>query len=155
MCSPKARTKRRKLFAHWNLKSRRYTLVCMIVCCTAMSTKILRACRICKHPQYKRRMAKDKYKLDSKIKTGILFKVVWYLPLIPRLKRLFANPREAKRLWWHHDDRTADKYMRHPKDGAQWEQIADRFKDFAKDPRNIWLGAVSYTHLTLPTILLV
>ena len=40
MCSPKARTKRRKLFVHWNLNSRRYTLVWMTVCCMAVSTKI-------------------------------------------------------------------------------------------------------------------
>jgi len=83
--------------------------------------KDLRSCRICKHARYKRRRAKDKYKMDEEIEIGIPFKVVWYLPIIPRLKRLFANPREAKRLRWHHDERTADKYMRHPKDGAQWE----------------------------------
>lgn len=78
--------------------------------------------------------------MDEEIKAGTLFKVVWYLPIIPRLKHLFANPREAKRLSWHHDEQTMDKYMRHSKDGAQWEQITDMFKDFAKDPRNIWLG---------------
>ena len=102
--------------------------------------KDLRSCPICKHARYNRRRAHDKYKMDKEIETRILFKVVWYLPIIPRLKRLFANPREAKRLRWHHDERTADNYMRHTKDGAQWEEIMDRFKYFAKDPRNIWLG---------------
>ena len=33
--------------------------------------KDLRSCRICKHARYKRRRAKDKYKLDDEIKTGI------------------------------------------------------------------------------------
>ena len=81
--------------------------------------KDLHACPTCKHAQYKCRRANDKYKLDDEIKTGNPFKVVWYLPLIPRLRQLFANPRKAKRLQWHKDERIADKYMRHPKDGSQ------------------------------------
>ena len=90
-------------------------------------------------------------------------KVVWYLPLIPRLRRLFANPREAKRLRWHHDERIADKYMRHPKDGAQWELIDNKFENFAKDPRSIRLGEctdgmnpfgdMSTNHSTWPVLL--
>ena len=63
--------------------------------------KDLRECRICHHPRYKRKLAKDKDKTDDEIKTGIPFKVVWYLPLIPRLKCLFANPKEAEQLRWH------------------------------------------------------
>ena len=57
--------------------------------------KDLRACPTCNHPQYKRKRARDKDKSDNETKTGISYKVVWYLPIIPRLKRLFANPREA------------------------------------------------------------
>ena len=104
--------------------------------------KDLRACPTCKHARYQRSRAKDKYKLDDEIKTGIPFKVVWYLPLIPRLRHLFANPREAKRLWWHHDERIADRFMRHLKDGAQWELIDNKFENFAKDPRSIRLESV-------------
>ena len=91
------------------------------------------------------------------------FKVVWYLPLIPRLRHLFANPREAKRLRWHHRERIADRYMRHPKDGAQWELIENKFEDFAKDPRSIRLeectygmnpfGDMSTNHSTWPVLL--
>ena len=44
--------------------------------------KDLRACPTCKHARYKCRRAKYKYKLDDEIKTGVPFKVVWYLPLI-------------------------------------------------------------------------
>ena len=85
------------------------------------------------------------------------------LPLVQRLRRLFANPREAKRLRWHHDERTTDKYMIHPKDGAQWELINNKFEDFAKDPRSIRLGEctdgmnpfgdMSTNHNTWPVLL--
>ena len=80
--------------------------------------------------------------MDDEIKTGIPFKVVWYLPLIPRLGHLFANPREPKRLRWHHDERIADRFMRHPNDGAQWELIDSKFDYSAKDPRSRRLGSV-------------
>ena len=112
--------------------------------------KDFRACPTCKHARYKRGRAKDKYKLDDESKTRIPFKVVWYLPLITRLRHLFANPREAKRLWWHHD-------------GAQWELIDNKFEKFAKDPRSIKLGEctdrmnpfgdMSTNHSTWPVLL--
>ena len=35
-------------------------------------------------------------------------KVMWYLPIIPRMKRLFANPNHAKNLRWHVDERKCD-----------------------------------------------
>jgi hypothetical protein len=31
-------------------------------------------------------------------------KVMWYAPIIPRLKRLFRNKEHAKLLWWHKED---------------------------------------------------
>ena len=65
--------------------------------------KDLRPCPTCKAPRYRHKVAKDKNKPDDEIDRGIPFKVVWYLPLIPRLKRLFANPKEAKCLRWHED----------------------------------------------------
>ena len=80
--------------------------------------KELRNCPTCNAPRYKRKIAKDKNKPDDEINRGIPFKVVWYFPLIPRLKRLFANPKEAKRLRWHEDERKKDKYIRHPADAA-------------------------------------
>ena len=40
---------------------------------------------------------------------------------------------------WHHDERIADRFMRHPKYGAQWELIDNKFDKFGKDPRIIRL----------------
>ena len=35
-------------------------------------------------------------------------KVCWYLPIISRFKRLFANGHDAKILTWHVDDKKSD-----------------------------------------------
>ena len=44
-------------------------------------------------------------------------KVMWYAPIIPRLKRLFRNKEHAKLLRWHMEDRKKDDKLRHPADG--------------------------------------
>ncbi|XP_073365533.1 uncharacterized protein [Aegilops tauschii subsp. strangulata] len=64
-------------------------------------------------------------------------KVMWYAPIIPRLKRLFMNKKHAKSLRWHKEDRKSDGELRHPADGTQWRKIDRVFKDFAADARNI------------------
>ena len=54
--------------------------------------------------------------IDELTKEGPPAKVVWYLPIIPRLKRLFANVDDAKNLRWHADNRKCDGLLRHPAD---------------------------------------
>jgi len=48
-------------------------------------------------------------------------KVCWYLPIIPRFKRLFANGDDAKNLTWHASGRKSDGLLRHPADSPQWK----------------------------------
>ncbi|XP_037469237.1 uncharacterized protein LOC119341469, partial [Triticum dicoccoides] len=67
-------------------------------------------------------------------------KVMWYAPIIPRLKRLFRNKEHAKLLRWHKEDRKSDGELRHTADGTQWRKIDREFKDFAADARNIRFG---------------
>ena len=67
-------------------------------------------------------------------------KVMWYAPIIPRLKRLFRNKEHAKLLRWHKEDRKEDEMLRHPADGSQWRNIDSEFKDFAADARNLRFG---------------
>jgi hypothetical protein len=45
-------------------------------------------------------------------------KVMWYAPIIPRLKRLFRNKEHAKLLRWHKKDRKIDDMLRHRADGS-------------------------------------
>jgi len=56
---------------------------------------------------------------DEVTKEGLPAKVVWYLPIIPRLKCLFANTNDAKNLRWHADNRKCDGPLRHPADSLQ------------------------------------
>ena len=87
---------------------------------------------------------KLKQKYDDTIeeieKHGPPMKVMWYLPIIPRMKRLFANPNDTKNLRWHVDERKCDGMYQHPADSIQWKKFDDEFPEFGKESRNIWLG---------------
>ncbi|KAK1662429.1 hypothetical protein QYE76_050588 [Lolium multiflorum] len=67
-------------------------------------------------------------------------KVMWYAPIIPRLKRLFRNKEHAKLLRWHMEERKKDVMLRHPADGRQWRNIGREFPDFAGEARNLYFG---------------
>ena len=45
--------------------------------------------------------------------------VMWYAPIIPRLKSLFQNKEHAKAMRWHREDRKKDRKLRVPADGSQ------------------------------------
>ena len=67
-------------------------------------------------------------------------KVCWYLPIIRRFKRLFANGEDAKNLMWHANTKKSDGLMRHPADSPQWKEIDRLYPDFGAEPRNLRLG---------------
>ena len=55
-------------------------------------------------------------------------KVMWYFPIIPRLKRLLATARTTKLMRWHAEDRVNDGKLWHPTNGAQWRAINHSYK---------------------------
>jgi len=65
--------------------------------------------------------------------------VVWYLPVADRLRRMFSNPSDAELMrWWDSDKRKkGDGKIRHPADGTQWQKFDEKYKEFARDPRNV------------------
>ena len=67
----------------------------------------------------------------------ILAKVMWYAPIIPRLKHLFRNKEHAELLRWHKEVRKVDDMLRHPADGSQWRAVDREFPKFADDTRNL------------------
>nr|AAM08512.1 Putative transposase [Oryza sativa Japonica Group] len=100
----------------------------------------LEACPVCKALQYKIRRD-DPGEVDGQLtKKRIPAKVMWYFPIIPRLRRLFRNKGNARMMRWHAEERQQDGMLRHPVDGSQWRNIDRKFKDFGKDARNIRFG---------------
>nr|GFA93398.1 hypothetical protein [Tanacetum cinerariifolium] len=71
-------------------------------------------------------------------KNGPPAKLLWYLPIIPRLKKLYANPNDAKLLRWHAEERKNDGKMRHVADSPQWKNIDRYFKKFGSEIRNMF-----------------
>jgi hypothetical protein len=50
--------------------------------------------------------------------------LIWYLPAIDRLKRVFSNPRDAELVCWHSEKRREnDDEIQHTADGIQWKKI--------------------------------
>ncbi|CAJ2651409.1 unnamed protein product [Trifolium pratense] len=95
-------------------------------------------CPKCMASRYKK---KDGDSSDDVVtKKGSPVKVVWYLPIIPRFKRLFANANDAKNLRWHVEERKCDGQIRHVADSLQWKKIDSLFPNFGKESRNLRLG---------------
>ena len=101
----------------------------------------LHVCITCGTSRYKRKT--PIIENSSTSNNGPPAKVLWYLPIIPRLKRLFANPKDAKLLRWHAEERKIDGKIRHVADSPQWRNIDSKFQEFGEEIRNIRFGLSS------------
>jgi hypothetical protein len=65
--------------------------------------------------------------------------LVWYLPVIDRLRALFENPEDAKLMSWHAlaERKKDDDKLRHPSDGKQWKRFNVKFPEFGDEARNV------------------
>ncbi|XP_019191067.1 PREDICTED: uncharacterized protein LOC109185582 [Ipomoea nil] len=119
----------------------------------------LHVCPKCGASRYKRKNVA--YQCEDKKSPPA--KVLWYLPVIPRFKRLFANKNDAKNLQWHAKGRKEDGKLRHPADSPQWRNINRMFPEFGNENRNLRLGLctdgmnphgnMSSRHSTWPVLL--
>nr|KYP41853.1 hypothetical protein KK1_036778 [Cajanus cajan] len=77
--------------------------------------------------RYRKKQDDSDYDVSTK---GPPAKVLWYLPIVLRLKHLFANADDAKLMRWHGDERKCDGSLRHPTDCLQWKKtiVARRYK---------------------------
>ncbi|KAK2441483.1 hypothetical protein QL285_012776 [Trifolium repens] len=98
----------------------------------------LNECKFCNLPRYRVRNSE----VDRKQKP-VAVKSMFYLPLIPRLQRLFASMQTASQMTWHYYNKTNSNMMRHPCDGLAWKHFDGMHPDFAEDPRNVRLGLCS------------
>ncbi|KAL4592062.1 hypothetical protein LXL04_005042 [Taraxacum kok-saghyz] len=121
----------------------------------------LHECITCGTSRYLRKKQTE-YNSDVK-KNAPPAKLLWYLHIIPRLKRLFANANDAKLLRWHAEERKRDGKMRHVADSPQWRNIDHEFEEFGDEIRNIRFGLsadginafrnMSSRHSTWPVLL--
>jgi hypothetical protein len=98
----------------------------------------LEECKFCNSPRYQVRSRA----VNSKQKR-VAVKSMFYLPIIPRLKRMFASMHSASQMTWHHTNQTSSGTMRHPSDGEAWKHFDRTHPDFAAEPRNVRLGLCS------------
>jgi len=94
----------------------------------------------CGNPTILITLRRDECSSDESTKKGPPTKVLWYLPIIPRLKHLFANADGAKDLTWHIDGRNCKGMLHHPTDSSQWKKINSMYPEFGKEIRNHRLG---------------
>ena len=75
------------------------------------------------------------------VTTEVAHKQLRYMPLTPRLKRLFLSKNTARHMRWHkegqHDN---NQVMVHPSDSDAWKALDDFDTDFASEARNVRIG---------------
>jgi len=49
---------------------------------------------------------------------------------VPKLKRLFANPKDAQNHRWHATEKRCDGLLCHPVHSMQWKNIDQEFPKF-------------------------
>ena len=89
----------------------------------------LESCKFCSHPCYKTGSTGKK----------LAIKAMHYLPLIPRLKRLYASNSFVPHMRWHHENRRPPSVMCHPSDGEAWKHFDRTYPDLSAEPRNVRL----------------
>lgn len=77
---------------------------------------------------------------DGVTRKGVPSKVMLYLPIIQRFKKMFANANHTNNTIWHTNERLCDGKICHVADSLQWKKIDYVFLDFSLEPRNIRLG---------------
>lgn len=98
----------------------------------------LEECKFCQTPRYRVQSS------DHSKRKPVLAKAMFYLPIIPRLQRLFASTQIAGQMRWHNENIRNPGVIRHPFDGEAWKHLDRVHPDFAADPRNVRLGLCSY-----------
>ncbi|KAL0345790.1 UNVERIFIED_CONTAM: hypothetical protein Sradi_4410300 [Sesamum radiatum] len=68
------------------------------------------------------------------------YAVLRYLPITPRLQRLYASQVTAEQMTWHANHQTEEGSMCPPSDAEAWRHFDRTHLDFAAEPRNVRLG---------------
>ena len=80
---------------------------------------------------------------DTLRRTKKSAKVLRYLSLIFRLRRLYSSAKIASLMRWHHEGRTRYGMLRHLADSLAWKAFNARHFDFASNIHNVRFGLAS------------
>ena len=78
----------------------------------------------------------------EKTQTKIPVNVLRYLPVIPRIQRLYMMEETARQMTWHkygkrtEFDADGKQMLTHPSDGLAWKHFDEKHWEKAKDPRH-------------------
>jgi len=92
---------------------------------------MLLRCKFCEQERFRPRRPTSR--------NAIPYKKMFYMPVAPRLKRLYESERTASHMRWHAEHSTVTGEMQHPSDGKAWEDLTKRFPEFALQSRNVYL----------------
>jgi hypothetical protein len=90
-------------------------------------------CRFCHAPRYK----------VGKGGKEVPLKRMHYLPLTPRLKRLYASANSARHMKWHYLHQPVEGILEHPSDAEAWKHFDQTYPLFSSEPCNVRLGLCS------------
>jgi hypothetical protein len=91
-------------------------------------------CPKCKSSRYLEVDSDD----SQKRQPTIPMKILWYLPFLLRIQRLYITEESVKWMTWHKNGKryNPDK-MVHPSDGETWIRFNDKHRDKADEARNV------------------
>ncbi|KAI0504324.1 hypothetical protein KFK09_015276 [Dendrobium nobile] len=92
-------------------------------------------CHICNAPRFKQNSGKQR-----RPKKDVPYSRLFYLPIIPRLQRLYASMSSADHMRWHKEKIAKSDILSHPSDAEAWKHFDRVHPSFAAEPRNIRLG---------------
>jgi hypothetical protein len=74
----------------------------------------------------------------EKVMTKVAHKQLRYMPVMPRMKRLFISKKIARHMRWHKEGvRENDQVMVHSSDSEAWKALDDFDVDFTRDTWNV------------------
>ncbi|KAK4386349.1 hypothetical protein Sango_2505500 [Sesamum angolense] len=90
--------------------------------------------KFCEGARYKPSRGRDPHRKKSP------YAVLRYLPLTPRLQRLYSSTATAYHMTWHVTHQTEEGSMCHPSDAEAWKYFDRMYPDFVEEPHNVRLG---------------
>ena len=77
---------------------------------------------------------------EASNKKLVPIKTMFYLPIIPRLQRMYGSTKTAEQMTWHYDNISINGVLRHPCNGEAWKHFDTIYPDFSVEACNVRLG---------------